>query len=234
MVTVSREYWLCFTQFRFGWMTGFMVRSNGVLLTFVYFYQLGETALSSALHFLTFTEVARFKINVETLLFACANFVINWLWYKCSLGLRSVPRSVKSKAYHSQLEETVSKRKKPNWNFINKGLQICSKMWAPDQWKVNKGKTQSPRRGPHFLKKKEKKRNIHFQVKGIFHRIRIFDWQTSPKHPNLWLVRFDPILYRDPQNDYLYKTQGHPGTIFCKITVRRSNIAKKFLKLEKS
>ena len=34
-------------------------------------------------------------------------------------------------------EETVSKRKKPsNWNFINKGLQ----MWAPDQWKVNKGK----------------------------------------------------------------------------------------------
>ena len=147
MVTVSREYWLCFTQFRFGWMTGFMVRSNGVLLTFVYFYQLGETALSSALHFLTFTEVAR---------------------------------------------------------------------------------------APHFLKKKEKKRNIHFQVKGIFHRIRIFDWQTSPKHPNLWLVRFDPILYRDPQNDYLYKTQGHPGTIFCKITVRRSNIAKKFLKLEKS
>ena len=192
MVTVSREYWLCFTQFRFGWMTGFTVRSNGVLLTFVYFYQLGETALSYALHFLTFTEVARFKINVETLLFACANFVINWLWYKCSLGLRSVPRSVKSKAYHSRA------------------------------------------RAPHFLKKKEKKRNIHFQVKGIFHRIRIFDWQTSPKHPNLWLVRFDPILYRDPQNDYLYKTQGHPGTIFCKITVRRSNIAKKFLKLEKS
>ena len=167
MVTVSREYWLCFTQFRFGWMTGFMVRSNGVLLTFVYFYQLGETALSSALHFLTFTEVARFKTNVETLLFACANFVINWLWYKCSLGLRSVPRSVKSKAYHSQLEETVSKRKKPNWNFINKGLQICSKMWAPDQWKVNKGKTQSPRRGggwggggagpPTFWKKKKRK-----------------------------------------------------------------------------
>ena len=38
--------------------------------------------------------------------------------------------------------ETVSKRKiKPsNWNFINKGIQICSKMWAPDQWMVNKGK----------------------------------------------------------------------------------------------
>ena len=161
MVTVSREYWLCFTQFRFGWMTGFMVRSNGVLLTFVYFYQLGETALSSALHFLTFTEVARFKINVETLLFACANFVINWLWYKCSLGLRSVPRSVKSKAYHSQLEETVSKRKKPNWNFINKGLQICSKMWAPDQWKVNKGKTQ----GPPLFEKKRKEKKYTFSSK---------------------------------------------------------------------
>ena len=37
--------------------------------------------------------------------------------------------------------ETVSKRKKPsNWNFINKGIQICLKMWAPDQWTVNKGK----------------------------------------------------------------------------------------------
>ena len=36
---------------------------------------------------------------------------------------------------------------------------------------------------PHFLKKK-KKRNTHFQIKGIFDGIRIFDWQTSPKHPN--------------------------------------------------
>ena len=36
-----------------------------------------------------------------------------------------------------------------------------------------------------FLKKKkEKKRNTHFQIKGIFDGIRIFDWQTSPKHPN--------------------------------------------------
>ena len=88
-------------------------------------------------YFLTFTEVTRFEINVETLLYVCANFFINWLWYKCSLGLRTVSRSVKSKADHSRLEETVSKRKKPsNWNFINKGLQ----MWAPDQWKVNKGK----------------------------------------------------------------------------------------------
>ena len=35
-------------------------------------------------------------------------------------------------------------------------------------------------------KKKEKqmKRYTHFQIKGIFDGIRIFDWQTSPKHPN--------------------------------------------------
>ena len=43
-------------------------------------------------------------------------------------------------------------------------------------------------RPPNFLKKrkkeKEKKRNTHFQIKGIFDGIRIFDWQTSPRHPN--------------------------------------------------
>ena len=103
MITVSWEYWLCFTQFRLRWMTGFMVRSNGVLLTFEYFYQLGKTAWTSTLYFLTFTEVARCW-NL-TLLFACANFFIKWLWYKCSLGLRTVPRSVKSQADHSRLEE---------------------------------------------------------------------------------------------------------------------------------
>ena len=134
MITVSWEYWLCFTQFRLRWTTGFMVRSNGVLLTFVYFYQLGETAWTSTLYFLSFTEAARFEINVETLLFACANFFINCLWCKCSVGLRTVPRSVKSKAGHSRLEETVSKRKKSSyWNFINKGLQISSKMGS---WSV--------------------------------------------------------------------------------------------------
>ena len=37
--------------------------------------------------------------------------------------------------------------------------------------------------------------------------MRIFDWQTSPTHLNLWLVRFDPISYGDPQNDYLYKIE---------------------------
>ena len=68
MITVSWEYWLCFTQFRLRWMTGFVVRSNGVLLTFVYFYQLGETTWTSTLYFLTFTEVARFEIDVEPLL----------------------------------------------------------------------------------------------------------------------------------------------------------------------
>ena len=50
----------------------------------------------------------------------------------------------------------------------------------------------------------KKKRNIQFQIKGIFDGIGIFDWQTSPKHPNLWLVRFDLISYGDPQNDYSY------------------------------
>ena len=58
-------------------MTGFIVTSNGVLLTFVYFHQLGETAGTSTLYLLTLTEVTRFEINVETLLFACANFFIN-------------------------------------------------------------------------------------------------------------------------------------------------------------
>ena len=43
----------------------------------------------------------------------------------------------------------------------------------------------------HFLnKKKEKKRNTHFQIKGIFDGIRIFDWQTSPKHPPLMIGPF--------------------------------------------
>ena len=66
MVTVHWEYWFCFTQFRLRWnMTGFMVRSNGGL-TFVYFCQLGETAWTYALYFLTSSEVARFEINVET------------------------------------------------------------------------------------------------------------------------------------------------------------------------
>ena len=112
---------LALLHFRLRWMTAFMMRSDGVL-TFVYFYQLGKTGWTSTLYFLvTFTDVARFEINVETLLFACANFVINYLRYKSSLGLRTVSWSVKTKADHSWWEETVSKRKKTsNWNFINK------------------------------------------------------------------------------------------------------------------
>ena len=48
---------------------------------------------------------------------------------------------------------------------------------------------------PPFWKTKIiiKLRNTHFQIKGIFDGIRIFVWQTSPTHPNLWLVRFDPM-----------------------------------------
>ena len=62
--------------------------------------------------------------------------------------------------------------------------------------------SQGPRKGrgwegggagpPHFSKKK-KLRNTHFLIKGIFDGIRILDWRTSPEHPNLWLVRFDPL-----------------------------------------
>ena len=67
---------LALLHFRLRWMTAFMMRSDGVL-TFVYFYQLGKTGWTSTLYFLvTFTDVARFEINVETLLFACANFFI--------------------------------------------------------------------------------------------------------------------------------------------------------------
>ena len=58
-------YWLCFTQFRLGWMAGFMVTSNGVLLTFVYFYQLGETAWTSTLYLLTFTKLHDSKLMLK-------------------------------------------------------------------------------------------------------------------------------------------------------------------------
>ena len=35
---------------------------------------------------------------------------------------------------------------------------------------------------PDFFEEKEeeKKRNTHFQIKGIFDGIRIFDWQNHP------------------------------------------------------
>ena len=101
MIIIFWDYWLCFTYFRLRWMTGFMMRSNGVL-TLVYFYQLGKTAWTSKLYFLvTFTDVARFEINVETLLFAFANFFINWLQFKSNLELQTVSWSVKTKADHS-------------------------------------------------------------------------------------------------------------------------------------
>ena len=132
-------------------------------------------------------------------------------------------------------KQTVKLKKPSNWNFINKGLQSCSKMWAPDQWKVNKGKIQGPRRGrgclppppprPTFWKKKEKKytfsnkRNL-WQNKNI----RLADLAEASKFMiGPFRESFDPISYGDPQNDYLYyKTQGHSATIFCKITVQKS------------
>ena len=56
-------------------MTGFTLSHNGVLKS-VYFYQLGETVWTSTLYFLTFSEVVWFEIDAETLLFACANFLL--------------------------------------------------------------------------------------------------------------------------------------------------------------
>ena len=77
-------------------------------------------------------------------------------------------------------------------------LLICSKLYWIEFY------SQGPRKGrgweggggagsPHFLKKNNKLRNTHFLIKGIFDWIRILDWRTSPEHPNLWLVRFDPV-----------------------------------------
>ena len=81
----------------------------------------------------------------------------------------------------------------------------------------------SPPPSTFWRKKKENKRNTHFQIKRIFDGIRIFDWQTSPN------IQIDDwshsILYHIvilTENDYLYKTQEHPATMFCKITVQRS------------
>ena len=88
--------------------------------------------------------------------------------------------------------------------------------WTHDDVRVISSR-DFPRRGrgwggggqdpPTFCKKIIiKLRNTHFVIKGIFDGIRIIDWRTSPEHPNLWLVRFDPISYGNLQNDYLYKT----------------------------
>ena len=83
---------------------------------------------------------------------------------------------------------------------------------------------QSPRRGrarsPHFLKKKKEKKKKEKKYKFsnkrnlIFDRIRIFDWQASPKHPNYfdWSVS---ILYHMVilKTTIFTLTQGHPATI---------------------
>ena len=46
------------------------------------------------------------------------------------------------------------------------------------------------KQSPHFLKKKKKERNTHFQIKGFFDGIRIFDWKTSPKASKLMIGPF--------------------------------------------
>ena len=40
-------------------------------------------------------------------------------------------------------------------------------------------------RAPPLFEKKIKLRKTHFQIKGICDGIRILDWWTSLKHPNL-------------------------------------------------
>ena len=77
---------------------------------------------------------------------------------------------------------------------------------GPTQWEGLGGPLPPPPQ--HFLKKNKIKliNSTHFQIQGIFDGIRIFNWQTSQKNPNLWLVRFGPISYGEPQNDYLYKS----------------------------
>ena len=61
-----------------------------------------------------------------------------------------------------------------------------------DMANLNAGLAQGERLGvfwgrapPLFEKKKIKLRKTHFQIKGICDGIKILDWRTSLKHPNL-------------------------------------------------
>ena len=61
--------------------------------------------------------------------------------------------------------------------------QDCPVFQGPAQ---GEGLGARPPTPDHFLKKKERKlTNKNFLLKGIFDGIRILDWRTSPKHPNL-------------------------------------------------
>ena len=73
--------------------------------------------------------------------------------------------------------------------FVQNSTELNSILRA--RAKVGAGRGGRGRASPLF--KKKKKRNTHFLIKGIFDGIRMLDWRTSPDHPNLWLVRFDPI-----------------------------------------
>ena len=74
---------------------------------------------------------------------------------------------------------------------------------------------------PHFLKKKKKKRK-----KYTFSNKRNLWWNKNIRLANLAeasKLMIGPFRsYIITENDYLYKTQEHSATIFCKITVRRS------------
>ena len=60
-----------------------------------------------------------------------------------------------------------------------------------DMANLNAGLAQGERlgvfwgRAPPLFEKKKKLRKTHFQIKGICDRIKILDWRTSLKHPNL-------------------------------------------------
>ena len=49
-------------------------------------------------------------------------------------------------------------------------------------------------------------------MEDLAESIQIDDWSVS--------ILYHMVILTE--NDYLYKTQGNPATIFCKITVRRS------------
>ena len=68
------------------------------------------------------------------------------------------------------------------------------------------------RASPLFEKKL---RNTHFQIKRIFDGIRIVVWRTSPKHPNLWLVRFDPISSEVSLKTTIFTKLHLVGVDFC-------------------
>ena len=97
----------------------------------------------------------------------------------------------------STLQDINMTPKEPKTEHLPSGPAQGKGLWG--------GRSPLP---PFWKRNWIKLRNTHFLIKGIFDGIRILDRQTSPKHLNLWLVRFDPLSL----NDYLYKT-----TLSCRL-----------------